>query len=129
MNLLNTFCVSRMTHDQIVYATETEHAPALENVYTLGVKRILGVAQGTHNHAARELAGTTSLEINRRKTLLMHAKHVHDMPENRLTKKVWDIAAEDTTQGPGFLQSIPRYARELATEWGLTDMDKSRGSF
>ena len=130
MNLLNTFCVSRMTHDQIVYATETEHAPALENVYTLGVKRILGVAQGTHNHAARELAGTTSLEINRRKTLLMHAKHVHDMPENRLTKKVWDIAAEDTTQGPGFLQSIPRYARKLATEWGLnTDMDKSKGAF
>ena len=130
MNLLTCFSLSRMTHDQIVWTTAAEHAPALEKVYTTGLKRILGVAPGTHNRASRELMGATSLEIIRHKALLMHAKHVHDMPDDRLTKKVWEIAAADTILGPGYLQSTPKFAAQLLAKWGIQEkLPLSKGIF
>ena len=130
MNLLTCFSLSRMTHDQIVWTTAAEHAPALEKVYTTGLKRILGVAPGTHNRASRELMGATSLEIIRHKALLMHAKHVHDMPDDRLTKKVWEIAAADTILGPGYLQSTPKFAAQLLAKWRIQEkLPLSKGIF
>jgi len=118
--LLNTFCVSKMSTDQAVYANDP--ATKLENVYTQGLKRILGVSLKTHNHACREMLGVTSLKIQREKALLLQFKHIADMPEDRLVRKVWGIVATDPTPAHSrHIASCPKIAKSIARKWGVWD--------